>query len=459
MRESVTSLSRRGFTLIEVMVSTAIMIVIVLAVVTVASDTFKAYDKAVADLTSQSEARGVLDSFENDFQTAVIRPDGRCWMEVVIPGGKQSPSPLNTNNVIVGNVKAIDQAVVMLFSSPADRPRWSPASSGTRTAFKGDVCAVAYRLGQSSPFDTPGDPIQRVYGVYRTIIDPESTFKEAIPEILYDNPAAIPLVPSTPTGTVSTYKSPISYWGSSTKRSFPNYSASPAKMDSANLITSAVSTSGTTFTPCWTLDQSNFIGANVVSMNFIFWCSSTLSPQPSTKVTGAFYDPLARPAEMLRPVMAESTTTDPVRFSTGYSDAFSNSTSKTSISNSNSAQLRWASKGGNVLAQSGTVPHPYDAFGNRLLVCADRMYTDITPTPSTASSATALKYLPYRLRAVEVSITILTPEGSKELRALQQISGVKSVIGVKIEDQDFMRIVSQYGKNFTRYIRLLGNGG
>ena len=455
MRRSVTSPSRRGFTLIEVMVSTAIMIVIVLAVVTVASDTFKAYDKAVADLTSQSEARGVLDSFENDFQTAVIRPDGRCWMEVVIPGASKAPSPLNSANVVVGNVNAIDQAVVMLFSSPADRPRWSPVPSNPRTGLKGDVCAVAYRLGQSSPFDSPGDPIQRVYGVYRTIIDPESTFKEAIPEILYENPSATgALVPSTPTST--TYKSPISYWGSATKRTFANYTAS--KFDSQNLINNAVSTSGSSFTPCWTLDQSNFIGANVVSVNFIFWCSSTLSPQPSSKVTGAFYDPLARPADVLRPVIAESTTTDAVRFSTGYAGAFSYSTSTSTMSNSNAAPLRWATAGGNVPASSAKTPHPVDAFGSRLLVCADRMYTDQNTTPS-VSTASALKYLPYRLRAVEVSITILTPEGSKELRALQNLSGQKGITGVKIDPDDFKRIVSQYGRNFTRYIRLLGNGG
>jgi len=455
MRRSVTSPSRRGFTLIEVMVSTAIMIVIVLAVVTVASDTFKAYDKAVADLTSQSEARGVLDSFENDFQTAVIRPDGRCWMEVVIPGGSKAPSPLNSASVVVGNVNAIDQPVIMLFSSPADRPRWSPVSSSSRTPIKGDVCAVAYRLGQSSPFDSPGDPIQRVYGVYRTIIDPENTFKEAIPEILYENASATTLVLTTPTST--TYKSPISYWGTG-KRTMINYTTSNAK-DSQNLITSVVSTSGTSFTPCWTLDQSNFIGANVVSMNFIFWCSSTLSPKPTTSVTGAFYDPLARSADVLRPVIAESTTTDAVRFSTGYAGAYSYSPSvSNSMSRSNAAELRWAAAGSNVPASATKTPHPVDAFGSRLLVCADRMYTDQNAAPS-VPTATALKYLPYRLRAVEVSITILTPEGSKELRALQNITGQKSVKGVTIGTEDFKRIVSQYGKTFTRYIRLLGNGG
>ena len=455
MSKSAPTLNRKGFTLIEVMVSTAIMIVIVLAVVTVASDTFKAYDKAVADLTSQSEARGVLDAFEADFQTAVLRPDGRCWMEVVIPGSSKAPSPLSSANVVVVNVNPIDQPVVMLFSSPADRPRWSPElSGGKRVQFKGDVCAVAYRLGQSSPFDSPGDPIQRVYGVYRTIIDPENTFKEAIPEILYEKPTAATLVPST--AASNPYKSPISYWGSGSHK-YANYTpdSGDAKFETKVLM----GTEGASSTsPSWTLNQSNFIGANVVSMNFIFWCSSTLSPQPTAKVVGALYDPLARPAEVLRPVIAESTTSDPLRFSSGYAGAFSYSTSVRTVTSSSSAELRWASAGGNVPASSAKTPHPVDAFGSRLLVCSDRIYTDQNTTPS-VSTATALKYLPYRLRAVEVSITILTPEGSKELRALQNLNGTKGVTGVKIDPDDFKRIVSQYGKNFTRYIRLLGNGG
>ena len=61
---------RRGFTLIEVLVATVIMVVIILAVVTIATDTFKAYDRAVSDLSTQSEARGVLDAMENDFRNS-----------------------------------------------------------------------------------------------------------------------------------------------------------------------------------------------------------------------------------------------------------------------------------------------------------------------------------------------------------------------------------------------------
>ena len=168
---------RAGFTLLEIMVSTAIMVVIVLVVVTIAADTFRVYDRAVADLSTQSEARGVLDAMENDFSTAVLRSDGRCWMEVVVPGSASVPGAPG----LVGNLQATDHPIVMLFASPLDRPRWTPGTG--RVALKGDVCAVAYRIGQRSPFDAPGEKIQQVYGVYRTIIDAENTFNEALPVI------------------------------------------------------------------------------------------------------------------------------------------------------------------------------------------------------------------------------------------------------------------------------------
>jgi len=181
---------RAGFTLLEVMVSTAIMVVIVLTVVTIAADTMRVYDRAVADLSTQSEARGVLDAMENDFSTAVLRADGRCWMEIVIPGGNGAPAG---SPAAVGNVHRVDQPIVMLFSTPADRPRWSSEATGRRQ-LRGDVCAVAYRIGHRSPFDMPGERIQQVYGVYRTVVDPENTFNEGL-KIIMDGTNAVPTSP------------------------------------------------------------------------------------------------------------------------------------------------------------------------------------------------------------------------------------------------------------------------
>ena len=438
MKSATSPVSRRGFTLIEVMVSTAIMIVIVLAVVTIASDTFKAYDRAVADLTTQSEARGVLDAMEGDFQSAMIRPDGRCWMEVILPGSAKAPSGAITK-ANIGDIQSVDQPIIMFFASPPDRPRWAPSTTSPRVALKGDVCAIAYRIGQSSPFDAPGDPIQQVYGVYRTIIDPENTFKEAIPLIM--------------TSTAAAPISPWDYWNgtSGTKRSFANFSSySPTYVPDTRAL---IDFNQSTTTPCWTLDQSNFIASNVVAMNFTFWCTSSL-PDSST-VTGARVDPLKRPAQLLRPVLAETTDTAFKFSAAGYPSSYSANT--VAGADSNAAPLRWSDNKG---VGGAKTPHPYDSFVGRLRVYSDRIYPDALDSKTTPT-ATALPYLPYTLKAIEVSLTILTPEGSKELRALQKLDGkAQSSQGVVLNtNANYRRIVNQYGRNYTRYIRLLGNGG
>jgi prepilin-type N-terminal cleavage/methylation domain-containing protein len=379
MNSSSSPLTRRGFTLIEVLVATAIMVIIVLAVVTIASDTFKAYDRVVANLTTQSEARSVLDAMEGDFQTAVMRRDGRCWMEVILPGGSGSNMPAGT--AALGDLQPEDQPIVMLFASPLDRPRWVPTASGTRTALKGDVCAVAYRFGQSSPFDSPGEKIQQIYGVYRTIIDSENTYANALPLILS----------SVPLSSSGTKKYPVDYWGAS--QTFHNYNTATPN-DSRVLMNFNYSSS----TPSWTLDQSNMIGSNIVAMNLIFWCRSNEST--------------ATP--VLRAVCPKGALAD--RYGSTIFDA----------------SLRAAAT---------------DVFTGRLQITSDSIYTDGTLRN-------------YSLKAVEVSLTVLSPDGVKELKALQDLTGTQSNTGVKLGNaNDFKRIVGQYGINYTRYIRLVSNGG
>lgn len=434
---------RRGFTLIEVLVATVIMVVIILAVVTIATDTFKAYDRAVSDLSTQSEARGVLDAMENDFQTAVIRPDGRCWMEIVVPGAAAVPG-LTGVPPPVGNLRPSDHPIVMLFSSPSDRPRWSPErAGGARVPLRGDVCAVTYRIGQRSPFDMPGELIQQIYGVYRTVIDPESTFREAIPVIMSHHPIDNP-------------RQPWDYWTGSVRR-VPNYSATDAggAFETKVLLNASV----TATPPCWTLDDQNFIGSNVVAMNLILWCTSSL---PATGPAGSMTDPAARHPQMLRPViMAGSATEDAggMKFGTptvvgGYMGAFRTNTTGVSVA---SAPLRYAPNTGAPAVPVPTTPagrHPYDHFGSRLRVFSDRMYPDALGTNSLPQTG-KLTYLPYSLRGVEISLTVLTPEGSKELRALQHVGNNARLAN----NAEFRRIVYQYGRSYTRYVRLLGNGG
>ena len=413
---------RKGFTLLEVLVSTAIMVIIVLTVVTIASDSLRVYDRAVADLSTQSEARGVLDAMENDFSTAVLRSDGRCWMEIIIPGGAGAPSTV----AAVGNIHPVDQPVVMLFSAPHDRPRWS-ADATTRRQLRGDVCAVAYRIGQRSPFDMPGEKIQQIYGVYRTIIDPENTFAEALPVIL--------------DGAVSSsMKTPWDYWsGSRTVAEYaPLTGSSGAK--TKTLIDGTLS--------CWTMDEQNFIGSNVVAVNLVLWCSSSLPA-----LNGQVLDPVKRVDTALRPVFP-ATTDQTLKYNAnaligGYGVAFKSATTAATVA---LAPVRYAETGTPVAVSTGTT-HPKDYYFGRLRVFSNRMYPDgLTLGPP--STTTPFNYMPYTIRGVEVSVTVLTPDGSKELRGLQMLNDNQ-----KVPDADFKRIVYQYGRNYTRYIRVLANGG
>jgi prepilin-type N-terminal cleavage/methylation domain-containing protein len=442
---------RRGFTLIELMVSTALMVVIVLVVVSIAADTFKAYDRAVADLSTQSEARAVLDALENDFQTAVIRPDGRCWMEVVLPGSSTTGGP-TAAPVATGNLNPAEHPILMLFAAPQDRPRWDPrqtSASTARVALKGDVCAIAYRIGQRSPFSTPGAQNQQVYGVYRTIIDSEKTFQDALPIIL--------------SSTAAAPKSPWDYWSTTTpgSRNYGDYNNRTYVTSGTPLISTTVS--ATSNMP-WTLDDHNFLASNVVAMNLVFWCTSSL-PQ-STAVTTApvpLTDPLKRPALMLRPILPvnKGDAYDlGAKFGagSGYRNSYTTGISSASTAD---APIHFANPTTVTTQGAATTmivsPHPYEEFSGRLRIFADRIYPDALSSTVTATT-TQLPYLPYSLRAVEVSVTVLTPEGAKELATLQT-GGSASTGGTKITANDFKRIVVQQGRAYTRYIRLLSNGG
>jgi len=138
----------------------------------------------------------------------------------------------------------------------------------------------------------------------------------------------------------------------------------------------------------------------------------------------------------------------------GYRAAYTTGTSAGSPAD---APLHFAPTPPAVPAVAGITPHPYEEFSGRLRIFADRIYPDALSSAS-ASTATQLPYLPYSLRAVEVSVTVLTPEGAKELATLQG-SGTASTGGTKVTNNDFRRIVVQQGRAYTRYIRLLSNGG
>jgi len=419
--------ARRAFTLVELLVASAIMVILVLVVVKVANDTLAAYDRVVADLSAQTEARAVLDNLERDLNSAVIRPDGRCWMEIIAPGTTGAPAGFNTAVTQVPNIPADLQPVLLFFASPPDRPRFQPDATSTRDAsgnrineIRGDVCAIAYRMGLRSPFDSPGDLIQQVYTVQRTVLDAQSTFTQAL-----TGPAAI-----------SSTVPPSTFWNGT--RNVADYTK--AVRENKTLFSSTAN-NGTATNSDWTLDDSNFCAQNVVALSVVLWCSSSESRVQDDVAAGT----VGRPGypngltpETLRPVVmysnASSTLGDPpVR----------------SGANATTGSGQYSAYGGfffnTTVPTIGTTAR-LERYLNRARIYSDRIILD---------NRTAA--LPYTVRQVEVSVTVLTPLGSRELRGIQRVTG--SAVIAEGSASQFRRIVLQQGRSYSRRIQVLGTGG
>lgn len=427
-------ISRSGFTLIELLVASAIMVTLVVIVAKVAVDTLTAYDRVVADLSTQAEARAVLDNMERDFNTAVIRPDGRCWMEIIYPQAAAATAEASGLKKLA-NIPADQQPVVMFFAAPGDRTRWT-TSGGVRTAVAGETSAVCYRLGRRSPFDLPGSTIQQIYCFQRTIIDAQNTFNEAIPVLT---------VPTTTLNLVTT-GTPFTYWYN-TSRTY----IAPYGTNTTGVLISSTQIAANTVDPTrdaantnggWTMAEDNFCAQNTIGLALTLWCASSetaavdkLGGSPVTREPRT----IGLPSSALRPV-----TCFPVLDS---STLAANDTNR-NTANSSGSGLRAAyfpimavkATATQVLA---TATVPQDFFTYRARVYSDRIQTDACTAP-----------LPYALRQVEASVTVLSPAGARELRAIQASVGVAPAS----PNQNFRRIAMLHGRAYSRRMIVFGNG-
>ncbi|HAZ66355.1 MAG TPA: hypothetical protein DCY41_06325, partial [Opitutae bacterium] len=304
--------------------------------------------------------------------------------------------------------------VLMFFASPNDRTRWSTSGS-VRTAISGETCAVSYRMGRRSPFDNPGTTIQQVYCVQRTVIDAQNTFDEAIP---------ILTVPTAALSTVTT-GTPFTYWYNVSRSYISPYGAKVAD----TLISSTQMASDTTNTNTgWTMDEHNFCAQNTVGMSLTFWCASSESALVDKTRTGTGRV-LSLPPGALRPVMCFPGAT----WETNYRSAVASS----------GVGLKAAYAGPMSTLPPNTAGT--DFFNHRARFYSDRVQLDTLANP-----------LPYSLRQVEVSVTVLSPAGARELRGIQANKGV--AVGENTNASDFRRIVALYGRPYSRRVIVLGNG-
>ncbi len=146
----------RGFTLVEILAATAIMVVITFFVLTLTTNVLTAWSSSSSALAGNYEAKIALDKLSQDIESAIFRRNGNEWFVIE-----------EHDDDVEGSLR------LMFYSSVPDRPGTGP----------GDVCAVSYRILFQNIFDQSRTGVgDRDFAIYRMIANPRDTFNIALAE-------------------------------------------------------------------------------------------------------------------------------------------------------------------------------------------------------------------------------------------------------------------------------------
>ncbi|MGE9292895.1 MAG: PulJ/GspJ family protein, partial [Puniceicoccales bacterium] len=153
----------RGFTLVEIMAATGIMLALIMLVMTLTGRVLNAWSFSSGRLEQNYEARIAMSFLAEDLESAIFRNDGNAWLEVVY------------SNVGQSTYTAQNQTELYFFSQVTDRP----------SDELGGVSAVAYLTDFKNPYTGnevahPNSPPPPVFGLYRCVIDAPTTFNNVI---------------------------------------------------------------------------------------------------------------------------------------------------------------------------------------------------------------------------------------------------------------------------------------
>ena len=146
--------TKRAFTLIEIMVATAIMVVLVGLVIQITSQVLNVWTRSSGRLSALASARVAMELITQDLETAVFRNNGMQWIHA--QNAELSAAGGTTNTVSL-----------RLFSPALDRPEGP-----------GDICGIGYLLRFADPVTGEESGDDRLFVLYRKIVNAERTFND-----------------------------------------------------------------------------------------------------------------------------------------------------------------------------------------------------------------------------------------------------------------------------------------
>ena len=190
MKSSYRTKSRASaFTIIELLVATAVTALLMSLIVTIIASVMKGWNDSSGKLTSSGQARLALDQLATDLQGAILRSDGNVWLAVtVLPNTTNSgkwksptnPKPSSGSKTLY--ITAADNAPSSTDVGKLEYARYGEAGAWlrfftTKAATSTDAslpAAVGYQIVRREI--TGGASAPSRYMLFRGIVAPSATF-------------------------------------------------------------------------------------------------------------------------------------------------------------------------------------------------------------------------------------------------------------------------------------------
>jgi prepilin-type N-terminal cleavage/methylation domain-containing protein len=168
MKTPRTPSTKRGFTLMELMVAMAITTIIVTVLVSITSIALDTWNRSRSELRASRQAKGMIDIMARDFEALVTRRgNANEWLSAVtesnLPGGS--------------GLKSTNASKLIFFTAATDR--YEGNIGVPNKDLGGDVSCVAYQLDYKDPIGSGGSGFE-TFVLSRLLKDPDVTFEKLL---------------------------------------------------------------------------------------------------------------------------------------------------------------------------------------------------------------------------------------------------------------------------------------
>jgi prepilin-type N-terminal cleavage/methylation domain-containing protein len=168
MKTQWNSATKRGFTLMELMVAMTITTFIVTVLVSITSIALDTWNRSRAELRASRQAKSMIDTIAHDFESLVTRRgNSNEWLSAIV-----DPQLSELGD----RIKSENASRLIFFTAATDRYN---GNIGKQDVDKGgDVSCVGYQLEYRDPIDRNGET--KTFVLNRLLVNPDETFTKLL---------------------------------------------------------------------------------------------------------------------------------------------------------------------------------------------------------------------------------------------------------------------------------------